>query len=293
MDTERARELLPWLLNGSLEEPERGELIAALHGDEELRRDLAETRAAGEIFARHLSAEDLVAHVFGAPTELSVARIEAHLALCERCAEELALTRESRSLEQAPQGAEGARPDVLPFRRPAAATVGAGAWRALALAASLLAMVGLGGWLVTWNASQERVADLAASLRDSVPPAQSRALTDGGTLGLRPLDEALRGQQGPRLAPGGTFAAHELIVYPPESEVEDAVAAVWELRLVDADGQELIRAQQAPVMPGDSHLVFRVPALPPGDHVAELRRLDPHRGWVLIERYAVPVGSPD
>lgn len=102
MDTERAKEILPWLLNGSLEEPERGELLAALRGDPELRRELAETRAAGEIFAQHVSAEDLVAHAFGAPTGLAGERIEAHLALCERCADELALVRESRSLESEP-----------------------------------------------------------------------------------------------------------------------------------------------------------------------------------------------
>jgi hypothetical protein len=67
---------------------------------------------------------------------------------------------------------------------------------------------------------------------------------------------------------------------------------LWELRLVGADGEELIRSRPAAVMPGDGHLVFRVPALAPGDHVAELRRLDPSRGWVTVERYAVPVAQP-
>lgn len=294
MDTERAKEILPWLLNGSLEEPERGELLAALRGDPELRRELAETRAAGEIFAQHVSAEDLVAHAFGAPTGLAGERIEAHLALCERCADELALVRESRSLESEPERADVPE-GVLPFGRRAAAPAGAGAWRTMALAASLVAMVGLGGWLATWHGSQGRIEDLAASLRQSVPPMETRAVPEGGTLGLMPLDEALRGDPAQELAPGGAVAAHELIVYLEGDEAEDAAGTLWELRVVDDDAEggerELIRARPAPVMPGDGHLVFRVPALPPGEHVAELRRLDPRRGWVVVERYAVPVGS--
>lgn len=303
MDTERARELLPWLLNGSLEEPERGELIAALRGDRELRRELAETRAAGGIFAQHVSTEDLVAHAFGAPTGLAAERIEAHLALCERCSEELALVRESRSLEDGGETAAPPAPGTLPFRRPAPVSTPAvprtgGAWRVVALAASLVAMVGFSGWLATWHGSQTRVADLAASLRGSVPPMPERAVPEGGALGLLTSEEILRSgdDDAParRLAPAGPTAAHELTVYLPDEAVANAAQAVWELRLLsDADSggeRELVRARPAPVMPGDGHLLFRVPALPPGEHVAELRRLDPRRGWVTIERYPLSVG---
>ncbi len=302
MDTERAKELLPWLLNGSLEEPERGELVAALRTSDELRRELAETRMAGEIFGQHVATTDLVAHAFGAPAGLDRGRIEAHLALCERCAEELALARESRELAGEPEpGArtpaaapaeERRRGWLLPFLRPAAVTAGGGVaagWQAAALAASVAALVAVGGWIWSWQQAQGRVGDLVASLRDAAPPASGR---EADTLGLVPETEVLRGAGDRVLTPRAAVGAYVLYVY------DEGLTAggTYELRLIDpgapAAERELIRT--VPWERAEGQVTFRVPVdrLKPGTtYAAELYRLDDRRGWVLVERYAVPVGS--
>jgi len=302
MDTERARELLPWLLNGSLEEPERGELLTALRTDEQLRRELAETRLAGEVFGQHVAAADLVAHAFGEPAGLRRERIEAHVALCERCAEELAMARESRELAgdgetgaaaPAPPPAEERRRGwLLPFLRPAGGSGGGGVaagWQVAALAASLAALVGLGGWIWTWQQAQGRVAGLVASLRDQAPPASGREVD---TLGLMTESEVLRGAGDRELTPRAAVGVYVLYVYDEALTVD----GTYELRLTDpgapAAERELIRT--VPWERAEGQLTFRVPVdrLKPGaTYAGELYRLDDRRGWVLVERYSVPVGS--
>ncbi len=284
MDTEHARELLPWLLNGTLEEPERSELLAALRGDEELRRELAETREAGQVFAQHVPAGELVAHAFGAPTALAAARIDAHLALCERCAEEVALVRESRSLSEEPDAPERRQPGVLPFRRPAAAPAGTGRSRRFALAASLAAMVGFGGWLATWQSSQGRIADLAASLSDSLPPQAGPEAGSGGLIG-----DALRGD---RSCPGPNcvelLSTIGIVSLTVNGEIEPD--EVYELRLRPRDGEgEPLRLRPAAAVSA-GQLEFRPPVhlLAPGEYDAELVVLT-GRGWEPVESYAFSV----
>lgn len=288
MDTEHARELLPWLLNGSLEEPERSELLAALRGDEALRRELEETRAAGEIFGQHVPAADLVAFAFGAPAALASERIEAHLALCERCAEEFALVRESRSLADEPDAAERREPGVLPFRRPAAAPLRTGLTRGLAIAASLAAMIGFGGWLATWQSSQGRIDDLVASLRGSLPP---QAGPEAGRGGL--TADVLRG--GDRTCPGpncvellSTIGTVSLTVNADAIEPDE----VYELRLWprgDASGPLRLRPVAAV---SSGQLEFRPPVhlLAPGEYEAELVLLT-DGGWERVESYAFSVAA--
>jgi hypothetical protein len=284
MDTEDARELLPWLLNGSLEEPERSELLAALRGDEELRRELEETRAAGEIFGQHVPAGDLVAHAFGSPAALAGERIEAHLALCERCAEEIALVRESRGLSGETDAAELRQPGVLPFRRPAAAPVRTGRMRVLALAASLAAMVGFGGWLATWQSSQGRIDDLTASLRSTLPP---QAGPEAGSGAL--LADVLRGHRpcpGPNCLELHSTLGAVLLTVNADTEPDE----VYELRLRPRGevGEPLRFKPAAAVSAGQ--LEFRLPAhlIAPGDYDAELVVLT-DRGWEPVESYVLTV----
>jgi len=297
MDTERARELLPWLLNGSLEEPERGEVLDTLRTSEELRRELAETRLAGEVFAQHVPAADLAAHAFGEPTGLDRGRIDAHLALCASCAEELTMARESRELAGAPEAGTAAtapaagprrRGRLLAFLRPGAASAGgsAGGWQAAALAASLTALVGLGGWIWTWQQSQERLGDLVASVREGMPPATG---PEAGAIGLTAdvFRSASGGCESPNcleLRARTGFAT----LYP---RVETAPEEIYELRLrrLGDEGGETLRLRPVAAVPG-GQLEFRPPAnlLEAGQYDAELVRLG-ERGWERVESYPLTV----
>jgi hypothetical protein len=290
MDTESARELLPWLLNGSLEESERDEVLNALRASEELRRELAETRLGGEVFGQHVPAADLVAHAFGEPAGLDRGRIDAHVALCERCAEELAMVRESRELAGTPEpGAEERRRGrLLSFLRPSEGAYGgvAAGWQAAALAATLVALVGLGGWTWTWQQSQERVGELVASLREAIPPA---AGPDAGAIGL--ISDVLRsagdGCDGPNcLALHARTGRATLYL-----QVETAPEEIYELRLNrrEDDGREPLRLQPVAATPG-GQLEFRPPAnlLEAGQYDAELVRLG-DRGWERVESYPLTV----
>ena len=132
MTCQEATELLPWLLNGSLESAERERVQAHLEGCAGCRRELDETRAAAEVFAAHIPTAWLVDHaqdrrVEGIPGRL----LEAHLEACADCADQLALARESRRLSAT--GPTPRRPLALP-------------WTA-SLAAGIVAALAAGAWL--------------------------------------------------------------------------------------------------------------------------------------------------
>lgn len=162
MNCDTARELLPWLLNRSLDDAERRQLVAHLEDCDECRTELAELQLAARIYSAHLPTEEVVAHAYGQPTRLDPSLVALHLATCERCAEELALVEESHRLAD-----DAAEPDdepgrVVPFLPAETGRRLGGAWTALALAASLIAAVGLGGWMWSW----QRAATLADRLED-------------------------------------------------------------------------------------------------------------------------------
>lgn len=316
MNTERARELLPWFLNGTLEADEREELLATLREDEELRRELAETQQAGEIFGQHVPAADLVAHVFGERVGLEHARIEAHVALCERCAEEVALVHESRTLSAGDRAGEPIavpedrrqgrlltflRSNLRPYLQPAAAGPST-RWQAAALAASLVALVGLGGWAWSWQQTEGRVAalegritDLVVSMQETSPPLPPNQYPPIDRLGLVP--DVMRSGGRQSLASGSRNQSYELWIDPDEElDPGTDVTESYELRVIDpsreSDERVLWRAFPATLTPGDQRLMFRVPARSPGEYDFELYRLTP-RGWELIERYSVPVDPKD
>src|ERR1700688_3101546 len=130
MNCDLAAELLPWLLNGTLEADERRELIEHLRGCDACRAALADTQVAWDLFDWHPPAAALIAYAgavevggSGAPATTGDASagarsIEEHLAGCPKCAAELELVRTSRLLADP---AEDGRIAILPAPRAQAA----------------------------------------------------------------------------------------------------------------------------------------------------------------------------
>lgn len=134
MNEQATIELLPWLLNDTLQGEERARVVAAVRSDPDHRAALAETIAAIDIFARHPESSTLVDLAYDRLPRGRRRDVQSHLALCDDCAEHTALVRASRALE----GAEVV--PLAPKRRrwPSLATA--------ALAALLAVAVGLGLW---------------------------------------------------------------------------------------------------------------------------------------------------
>jgi hypothetical protein len=158
MNCEQAVELLPWLLNGSLDPDERRQVLEHVGECASCRRGVADTRLAWEVFDQHLPAEALIALAWGeTPTGVDPALAELHLASCPECAAELELVRTSRRLEEDDRIAvltPRARPSS-PVTRPSWT-----GWRAAALAAGLAGVVAATGW---WQTAQR-----ADSLEDEL-----------------------------------------------------------------------------------------------------------------------------
>lgn len=172
MTCDQAIELLPWLLNGTLEAAERHEVLQHLVTCDRCREALAETRKAWSTFDQHISSQDLVALAWGErPSGIEPALAEAHLASCPQCAAELELVRMSRRLEE--------EDNIAPF--PAVKTRGTSAaaprtWRAAAIAASLTALVAASGWIYTAQqmSGPSRIAQAPESApAPAVPPAST------------------------------------------------------------------------------------------------------------------------
>jgi hypothetical protein len=132
MDCEATSDRLPWLLNGTLSEMESENARAHLSLCPRCRREMEETRRAAAVFGAHVSTADLVDLAWDRPVA-ETALVHGHLESCRDCAQDLALARESRAREDAPD---------LPSRRGAALRFG----RYLALPSSLAAGLLLGLW---------------------------------------------------------------------------------------------------------------------------------------------------
>lgn len=146
MDHERARELLPWLANDTLNAEERRPLEEHLASCEECRAEWRETLDAFDAFDAHLPPAVLIERAEGQPSSLPAAVVDRHLEICASCRQELALVEEGRqSLE-----------DEEPEQRPAAVwppprRMVPAAWRTAAMAATVTAVAVLGGWLASWQ----------------------------------------------------------------------------------------------------------------------------------------------
>ena len=132
MTCDQAIELLPWLLNGTLEDQERNEVRRHLESCESCQHALAETREAGRVFDQHIPTAAMIALAWGEDLpDLDRDTVERHLASCPQCSAELELTRTSRRLEEADNLA------IFPSARFTEPVRTAGRWRLSAMAAGM------------------------------------------------------------------------------------------------------------------------------------------------------------
>lgn len=143
MDTicKRTIELLPWLINGSLEAEERQPLLEHLAVCESCRHELAETADVWKLLTHHTPSLALAEYAHGLQaSDLDRGSIERHLAVCPSCRQELEwMTAEAEVVDF-----EAARS----ARRPAPKRVET--WRRLAIAAGIAAVVASGSLLPTF-----------------------------------------------------------------------------------------------------------------------------------------------
>lgn len=190
-------ELLPWLLNGTLERGEAQHVREHLVSCASCRHELGETRWAAAVFGAHLPAAAVVAIAWDAPPDGVDAELaRQHLARCAACAEELALARQSRRL------AADERPAAAPFLSRYA---GLAAALLVGLGAGLLAMR-LGGRATEQEARrldgrvgelEEQVRRLRESPGPAVPVGPPAPMPNLPIVELSP-DSAVRGSGPPR-----------------------------------------------------------------------------------------------
>lgn len=141
MTCDQAIELLPWLVNGTLEAEDREKVRQHLKTCERCRTALADTLETLRLFDQHLPAQALVSLAWGeTPADVDPALAELHLASCPQCAAEMELTRTSRRLE------EDDRIAVFPLKRESRKGESR-TWRTAAIAAGLAGVVALSGWV--------------------------------------------------------------------------------------------------------------------------------------------------
>jgi hypothetical protein len=142
-----AVELLPWLLNGSLDENERERVVAHVAGCPSCQCELTETVRAWGLFTRHVPTLELAKYAHGLPTTgIDCGSLERHLNLCGSCRQELEGIRSDRIVPVTAGQARAADP-VPPRGRRSGAARRRASWRVLAVAASLGAVL-LGGGLL-------------------------------------------------------------------------------------------------------------------------------------------------
>src|SRR5215213_7080096 len=186
MTCDDAIQLLPWLLNGTLEEGGRREVRRHLETCERCREALAETREAWTIFGQHLPSETLVALAYGeTPAGIDPVLAGRHLASCPECAAELELARTSRRLE------EDGKIALFPGR-PALKDRGESrSWRTAALAASLAGIVAASGWVHSTRelrSVSERAAERPpAPVAEPARPVPAPAVPSGRDAATRQL----------------------------------------------------------------------------------------------------------
>ncbi|HEX6865330.1 MAG TPA: zf-HC2 domain-containing protein [Thermoanaerobaculia bacterium] len=170
LNCDQVAELLPWYLNGTLDEGEQGEVRVHLEGCTQCRQALEDTRLAWRIYDQHIPSEALVALAWGeTPEGLDPDVLERHLETCPECAAELEMARTSRRLE------EDERIALFPTSaRPARTERSAPGWRTAAMAAGLAGIVAASGWVWTAgraNDLEERLAQAGRPVETAPAPA--------------------------------------------------------------------------------------------------------------------------
>jgi len=309
MNCDRAEELLPWLLNGSLDAAEAGSVRAHLAGCAACRTAWVDTAWVAELSAIHVPAEDLVDLAAGvALTGVDRAAVEAHLAGCAACAAELALLRASWAAHAAPEGSaqmrpvariEPARPGHAPALRPRPSWD----WRNLALAATVAGMV-LGGfafWQLRLQAAGERVhlaAEVERSRREADEASGGRAAAEARLADLQapqlnaqiaelmPEELVLRGAAATLPALSVPAAGRILLLlYAPPTE---AAVGDYGVELRDTRGVVRWSAQGLKRQPGGG-FSLSLPASLLAEGTAEIRVLAPGDGQAVVARYLFQV----
>lgn len=232
--------LLPWLVNDTLAEGERAQVLAHLSTCEACRNELAETAFAFRVYGQHPGARALAAWVFDQPADEDLRWVREHVEQCEDCAEQVALLRQSKAFLDA---------DVVPLApRPARPSVPL--WRQLAVAASVLAVIGLG----SFHLGQNR-AMLGAGAGSRV--AMTDTLANVPVVHLDSRDFRLRGSEEDDPAVGDNPSDLTLIVLNPYPENVDTIAEArfFDLEILDGDGDRVHTASGLRFVPG-SGLTF-------------------------------------
>ena len=161
MDCERVAELLPWLMNGTLESSEQRLVREHLMRCQGCQRELAQSSFAWSVYQQHVPTQALVNIAYDRPIIAAERNLfERHVEACPDCAEQLEMVRESRRLEAQEEKEEAAQVVPLASKR-VAWWQRAHAWQYGALAASLLIVIAVGGWLLSWQQARSLRADSA------------------------------------------------------------------------------------------------------------------------------------
>jgi anti-sigma factor RsiW len=264
MDCESCRELLPWSLNGSLEEPERSEVTAHLKACPGCRAEWAETRGAAMLFDSHPPVGEILAWVAGEATALDPGQIARHVAACSRCAEEATLAGESRRALDLPEGAREGRPRgaVVAFPERRSPPGRRSPWLPAAVAAGLAAVIGGVGWFASWQQADRLATQLSQAGPAASPAGRSGA--DPGLLSLEvPLlavvvrDAGSSAEQAPRFE---ILPRHDLVsLLLPLSEPPPAGRGL-EVRLIDPSGAVRLRTTKVDYDPDTGTLAAYLPA---------------------------------
>lgn len=281
MDCKRSEELLPWLLNNTLEDDERQQVRAHLATCQACQRALGETAFAGEIFAQHIPTAALVDYGFGRPpAELDRELIERHLASCVRCSEQLEMVRACHDdAVDATDNPDDEIADGIEVESPPPAPVLAfpthRRWQLGAIAAGLVALICSFGW---WQSEQlarhteARMTQLAAQLQ-----AAQQVVEEPARLAINvPVFELFShtllrrrttGDEPPAMMiPPGSDRV--VLLLQPADEGEDAPAyASFEVEVRDAARQRLLWRQSGlmPLPLGDISIDLPVGEMPTAD----------------------------
>jgi hypothetical protein len=96
-DCQHIAELMPWLLNGTLDEAERRQVRHHLAQCQQCQRGLDETAMALAVHRQHAPAEAIVDYAFDRPvTGIEPELLRQHLDFCRECAEQVEMARASK-----------------------------------------------------------------------------------------------------------------------------------------------------------------------------------------------------
>jgi putative zinc finger protein len=305
MDCERVKEILPWLLNGTLSAAEQQMARAHLAQCQDCQQELQETAFAIAVHKQHPSEQALVDYAFDRPVggpERDL--IESHLASCAECSEQLGLAEQSRLLMKAED-------NVVTFQPRPRATEAAPAprrsmwlWQSAAAAATIIGFVALAGLWWNWQqakelrgalteeqrARQEQVAKLQEEneqLRQAPKPSETTGQTDGSQQEIARLQARVKELSAPQVnIPVLEVFPQELAERTGRDRVNQlqiprfarAITLILNsqsasegkklsLEILDA-GQKVVYGQQGVVRHSTGDYTVSVPTefLPPGDY---------------------------